>query len=155
MAHIPWYGTDNIENDTSCCMYIRCRGNVFTEPLRSNAMGIRMQTHRLMRGIYEVRRWDGLRCHDIHTRFHKYWFRHSKGNNEGFADTQTAWRSHNPTLGKQANVRKVICCTLSSWTFRFYEYRYLLINAINENIAINIWARMPAMSFITPVKRTS
>jgi hypothetical protein len=21
--------------------------------------------------------WDGLRCHDIHTNFHKYWFRHS------------------------------------------------------------------------------
>jgi hypothetical protein len=36
------------------------------------------QTHRLMGGIYEVRRSDGLRCHDIHTEFHKDWFMHSK-----------------------------------------------------------------------------
>jgi hypothetical protein len=31
-----------------------------------------------MVGVYEVRRSDGLRCHDVHTRFHKDWFRHSK-----------------------------------------------------------------------------
>jgi hypothetical protein len=38
-----------------CCVYIRGRGNVFTEPLPSNARGIHIQTHRLI-GIYEVRR---------------------------------------------------------------------------------------------------
>jgi hypothetical protein len=27
-----------------------------------------------MGGIYEVRRCGGLRCHDIHTKFHKDWF---------------------------------------------------------------------------------
>jgi hypothetical protein len=31
-----------------------------------------------MGGIYEVRRQDWLRFHDIHTKFHKNWFRHSK-----------------------------------------------------------------------------
>jgi hypothetical protein len=31
-----------------------------------------------MGGIYEVYRWDRLRCHNIHTKFHKYWFSHSK-----------------------------------------------------------------------------
>jgi hypothetical protein len=31
-----------------------------------------------MGGIYEVCRSDGLRCHDIHTKFHKEWFRNSK-----------------------------------------------------------------------------
>jgi hypothetical protein len=31
---------------------------------------IQIQTHKLMGGIYEVRRSDGLRCHDIHTKFH-------------------------------------------------------------------------------------
>jgi hypothetical protein len=35
-----------------------------------------------MGGIHEVRRWDGLRCHDtcirVHTTFHKVWFIHSK-----------------------------------------------------------------------------
>jgi hypothetical protein len=36
--------------------YIRCRDNAFTEPLPSNDRGIHIQTHRLMGGIYEVRR---------------------------------------------------------------------------------------------------
>jgi hypothetical protein len=40
--------------------------------------GIHIQTHRLMGGIYEVRRWGGLRCHDIHTKFHTDWFQHSE-----------------------------------------------------------------------------
>jgi hypothetical protein len=31
-----------------------------------------------MRGIYEGLRSDGLRYHDIHTKFHKDWFRHLK-----------------------------------------------------------------------------
>jgi hypothetical protein len=36
-----------------------------------------------MRGIYGVRQWDVLKCHDIHTKFHGVRFRHSsniKGN---------------------------------------------------------------------------
>jgi hypothetical protein len=39
-----------------CCVCICCRGNVFTEPLRSKNKVIHIQTHRLMGGIYEVRR---------------------------------------------------------------------------------------------------
>jgi hypothetical protein len=31
----------------------------------------------LIEGIYEVRRWDGFMWHDIHTKFHKDWYRHS------------------------------------------------------------------------------
>jgi uncharacterized membrane protein len=31
----------------------------------------------LKRGIYKVHRRDGLRWHDIHTKFHEDWFRHS------------------------------------------------------------------------------
>jgi hypothetical protein len=37
---------------------------------------IHIQTHRLMEGIYEI-------CHDIHTKFHKDWFRHSKVDRKG------------------------------------------------------------------------
>jgi hypothetical protein len=39
-------------------------------PIRCLAMigGIHM-THRPVHRKYEVRRWDGLRCHDIHTKF--------------------------------------------------------------------------------------
>jgi hypothetical protein len=40
--------------------------------------GIHIQIYRLMGGICEVCSWDGLRCHDVHTKFHKDWFRHSK-----------------------------------------------------------------------------
>lgn len=38
-------------------------------------------THKLrqMGGILEVRRWDWLTCHDVHTKFHKDWFMHSRG----------------------------------------------------------------------------
>jgi hypothetical protein len=65
-------------------MCIRCRGNIYTEPLLSNDKGLHIQTHRQMGGIYEVRRLDGLRCHDIHTKFDKDWFRHSKVNMGGY-----------------------------------------------------------------------
>jgi hypothetical protein len=30
---------------------------------------------------------EGLRCHDIHTTFHKDWFRHSKADGEGHTDS--------------------------------------------------------------------
>jgi hypothetical protein len=48
-----------------CCVRIRCRGNVFTQPLPSNGKGIHIEIHRLMGDIYEVRRWDGSRCPDV------------------------------------------------------------------------------------------
>jgi hypothetical protein len=43
-----------------------------------------------MGGIYELSRLDGLRCHDIHTKFRNDWFRHSKVNGGGWGwDSQT------------------------------------------------------------------
>jgi hypothetical protein len=42
-----------------------------------------------MGGIYEVPLWDGLRCHDIHTEFHKYWFRHSNVNRGRYTHTDS------------------------------------------------------------------
>jgi hypothetical protein len=47
------------------CMYISCRGNVFTE-LCLATIGGYTHRHRLMGGIYGVHRWDGPRCHDTH-----------------------------------------------------------------------------------------
>jgi hypothetical protein len=35
--------------------------------------GTHIKIHRLMGRICEVHRWDGLRCHDIHTKFHNNW----------------------------------------------------------------------------------
>jgi hypothetical protein len=39
-----------------CCMCICFHGNFFAEPLPSNDRGIHIQIHRLIGGIYEVRR---------------------------------------------------------------------------------------------------
>jgi hypothetical protein len=44
-----------------------------------------------MGAIYEVRRFDRLRCHDIHTKFHKDWFCHSK-DDAGDTQTQTLYK---------------------------------------------------------------
>jgi hypothetical protein len=43
-----------------------------------------------MGGIYEVRRSDELSCLDIHTKFHKDWFRHSEVDKGGI-HRLTAW----------------------------------------------------------------
>jgi hypothetical protein len=67
-----------------CCVSISSRGDVFTEPMASNDR----ERQRLMGGIYEVRRWDVLRCHGIHTKFIKDWFRHSKVEGKRHTDTQ-------------------------------------------------------------------
>jgi hypothetical protein len=73
---------DHTENDTSrsssIVSCIHCHGNMFTKTLPGNDRGIHIQTHRLMGGTYEVCHWDRFRCHDIHTKCHKNWFRHSK-----------------------------------------------------------------------------
>jgi hypothetical protein len=74
-----------------CCTCIRCHCNVFTQPLPGNDRRIHIETHRLMGGIYEVRRWDGFSCHYIHTKFHNNWFSHSNVNK---GDTQTYRRQH-------------------------------------------------------------
>jgi hypothetical protein len=39
--------------------------------------------------IYELCRWDGVSCHDIHTKFHKDWFSHSKVNRGKHIQTDT------------------------------------------------------------------
>jgi hypothetical protein len=49
--------------------------------------------------MYAVER---LSWHDIHTKFHKDWFMHSKVGG-GYIDT--GWRLHKLTLGKQAKNR--------------------------------------------------
>jgi hypothetical protein len=75
--------------------------------------GMQLKTHRLMLGIYEVRRRDGLRCHGIRTRFNKDWFRQSKVNGGGgLSDTQTGWRWHKPTSifsqNKESRLKTII-----------------------------------------------
>jgi hypothetical protein len=102
-AYFPWYDMDNIENKTIDISYIVvCEFVAAVIFLASRFLatirGIHIRTHRLMRGIYEVRRWDGPSFRYIHTKFHKDWFRQSKVNREGYSDTQTAWGYHKPTF---------------------------------------------------------
>jgi hypothetical protein len=58
--HIPGYDTDRIENGASCSSYVACVfvGAVMSLPSRLLATigGTHTHTHRLMGGIYEVRR---------------------------------------------------------------------------------------------------
>jgi hypothetical protein len=56
--------SNNYSCFTSCCLT--------TIPVKDT------ETNGMMGGVCEVCRWDGLRCHDIHTKFHKDWFRDSK-----------------------------------------------------------------------------
>jgi hypothetical protein len=44
---------------------------LFTEPLPSNSRATHMQTRRHRERIHDIRRWDGLRCHGMHTTIHK------------------------------------------------------------------------------------
>jgi hypothetical protein len=76
IAYVSWYDTDHIENNASnnssivACVFVAAETFLTSRCLATR--GEYTQTHRLMGKIYEVRRWDGLRCHDIHTTFHKY-----------------------------------------------------------------------------------
>jgi hypothetical protein len=86
-AYFPliWHGPHRkryVQQLFYCCVCIRCRGNAFNG------------RHRLMGGIYKVRRWDPFRCHNMHTKFRKEWFRHSKVDSGRYIDAQTARRSH-------------------------------------------------------------
>jgi hypothetical protein len=51
-----------------------------------------------MGGIYEISHWDGLRCHDVRTKFHKDCFRHSEVDRR---DTQTQCWSHKHSFIQQ------------------------------------------------------
>jgi hypothetical protein len=84
-----WYG--HVENDATNnsslqweCFYQVVTWQKWGYTLPSLWPGtteeMHVQTHSLIGGFYEVRHSDGLRWHDIHTKFHKYWFRHSKDN---------------------------------------------------------------------------
>jgi hypothetical protein len=76
-----------------CCVCIRCSANV----LWSHWLAA---LDRPMRGIYISSYWDGLRCHDAHTKFYKYWFQHSKVDRRD-SQIATAWWYHKLNLIKK------------------------------------------------------
>lgn len=58
-----------------CYVCIRCRGDVSTEPLSGNYMGIHIRLI-VLGEIYEVQRCDWFRCHGILTMILTDWFQH-------------------------------------------------------------------------------
>jgi hypothetical protein len=86
------------------------RGNVFTQRCRATIGNT--HTHTETDGtIYKVDRWDGLRRHDIHTKFHENWFSRSE------VDRQHSDRI-NLTLFFQNKKRRLKWIhILSFWTF--------------------------------------
>jgi hypothetical protein len=66
-----WCDTDRIENDASNNSTVGSVLVAVVTCLLSRCLATIGDTHtdRLMGGVYEVRHWDGLRCHDIHTKF--------------------------------------------------------------------------------------
>jgi hypothetical protein len=81
---------NDASNKSSIVAYVFVAAEMFLPSRCLATVVIHRQTHRPMGGIYEVRRWDGLRYRDMHTKFHKDWFRHS---NLDRGDTQ-AHRQH-------------------------------------------------------------
>lgn len=65
-------------------------GGIFTQ--LNNNKGIHIYIYTQTDGIYEVHHLGGLRCRDIHAKFHKDWFSHSEVDKGGI-HIQTAWSS--------------------------------------------------------------
>jgi hypothetical protein len=80
----------------------------------------------LMGRIHEVRRWDELGSHDIYTKFHKDWFRHSKVVKllEGYTHRQLRW-SHKPNLVFQntESRQKILFRTHKKECIKTYKYK--------------------------------
>jgi hypothetical protein len=93
---------DDAPNNYSIAACICFRGNVFTELFPSTERSdteqlpcCRKDKHtdtQLMGGIYEIRRSDGLCCHDVYTKSHKDRFSHSKVDR---GDIKTRWQHGN------------------------------------------------------------
>jgi hypothetical protein len=82
-------GKDHIENTVLYhCITICCCRNMFTTLLPSNGHHLIIweviMLVLLMGGIYEIHHWDGIRCHDIRTKSHVDWFRHSEVDVAGY-----------------------------------------------------------------------
>jgi hypothetical protein len=83
-------------------MCVLCRGNFLIEPLPSNNRGIHIKTQADGRNSVNAP-LNGLKCHDIYTKFHKDWFRHSTVDR---GDTQT-YKQHRDRIGPYFHFLKI------------------------------------------------
>jgi hypothetical protein len=93
------YDTDRTENDASYSSSIGCIfvAAVTFLPVRCLASkeGLHIQTHKLIGRIYEVLRWDGLRCHPSFIKIGSGFRKLIEGR-----DLEVTWRSHAPAAEK-------------------------------------------------------
>jgi hypothetical protein len=101
-------------NNSSVVVYVFVAMETFLPSISLATAGwIHIQIHRLMGWMYEVCRWNGLRCHDMHTKFRKDWLSQSK---IVMGDTQTH-RQHEDREGlllffqsKEIRLLRSPCC---------------------------------------------
>jgi hypothetical protein len=74
------------------------------EPLSNKTVEMHVQTQRLMERIYELRRCEALRCHDIHTKSHKIGSDIQNYIEVGFTDNQTASCKPSLIFSKRINL---------------------------------------------------
>jgi hypothetical protein len=108
----------------------------------------------LMAGTYEVRLSNGFRCHDIHTKFHKGWLRHSEV--AGGAGTHTDLQIHRQQgylislllyfqnkessliMQKCSSHQKVVLPDRQSYGAQFYTYERHTISTVKTNVYITV-----------------
>jgi hypothetical protein len=84
IRHGPHTKKDFSYNSFVACIFVAAVAFLLIRCLATIEGYIHIYIDRVMGGIYEIRRW----CHDMHTKFHKDWFSHSKLI-EGHTNTQT------------------------------------------------------------------
>jgi hypothetical protein len=85
IANFRWCDTDRIKNVSNnsivACVFVAAV--LFTEPYLATIGDTHTDTHIWGGGKLWRAAWDGLRRHDVYTRFHKDWFSHLKVNRVG------------------------------------------------------------------------
>jgi hypothetical protein len=79
-THTLPFDTTRTTQKTSNSSIVECVFDAAVTILPSRCPATYTYRHRLTGGIHELRYSDWLRCHDMHTKFHKYCFRHSNVN---------------------------------------------------------------------------
>jgi hypothetical protein len=94
IAYFPSSNMSIIENNSFIFPCVFVAAVMFLPSRWLSTTGVYSYRHRLMGRIYELCLWDGLRCHDMHTKFHKDWLKNSKVDKR---DTQTHRQHCDPT----------------------------------------------------------
>jgi hypothetical protein len=136
-------------------MCIRCRGDVFTEPLPSNDKGIHTHTHKLMGRIYEIALEIDSGALIYIPSFIKLRSRIQKLIG-GYTNTHTAWRSHTPTweqneiISQSKFAKTYIWLEFRRCLFRFSARTWVLLTENFRGFLLSLKANAGIASLIRP-----